>query len=151
MSVLVEYSTVNYNDCLCICSGGGLVRAYPNVPGIDFAGTVESSDDPRYKAGDAVVEERFETWYGADYGGNRRVDNSPLYVLPSPPRKVMFLRPDVIEKIVNDKPHVLLCKGMYADEYLPATIFEMIKADVETSYFQTPGVWPARLSYFPAS
>ncbi len=103
------------------------------------------------KAGDVLVEERFETWYGADYGSNRRVDNSPLYVLPSPPRKVTFLRPDVIEKIVNDKPHVLLCKGMYADEYLPATIFETINAGVENSYFQTPGVWPARLSYFPAS
>ncbi len=55
VTVLVEYSTVNYKDGLCIGPGGGLVRTYPHVPGIDFAGTVESSDDPRYKAGDAVV------------------------------------------------------------------------------------------------
>ncbi|MCL1628101.1 acryloyl-CoA reductase [Roseibaca sp. V10] len=53
--VQVAYSTVNYKDGLCIGPGGGLVRKYPHVPGIDFAGTVEASDDPRYKPGDAVV------------------------------------------------------------------------------------------------
>ena len=55
VTVAVEYSTVNYKDGLCIGPGGGLVRNYPHVPGIDFAGTVESSDDPRYAAGDKVV------------------------------------------------------------------------------------------------
>ncbi len=55
VAVNVEYSTVNYKDGLCIGPGGGLVREYPHVPGIDFAGTVESSDDPRYSAGDSVV------------------------------------------------------------------------------------------------
>jgi len=53
--VAVDYSTVNYKDGLCIGPGGGLVRNYPHIPGIDFAGTVETSDDPRYKAGDKVV------------------------------------------------------------------------------------------------
>ncbi len=53
--VAVEYSTVNYKDGLCLGTGGGLVRSYPHVPGIDFAGTVESSDDPRYRPGDKVV------------------------------------------------------------------------------------------------
>ena len=55
VTVAVEYSTVNYKDGLCIGPGGGLVRTYPHVPGIDFAGTVESSDDDRYKPGDKVV------------------------------------------------------------------------------------------------
>ena len=55
VTVAVEYSTVNYKDGLCLGSGGGLVRTYPHVPGIDFAGTVETSDDPRYKPGDKVV------------------------------------------------------------------------------------------------
>jgi len=41
--VAVDYSTVNYKDGLCIGPGGGLVRNYPHVPGIDFAGTVETS------------------------------------------------------------------------------------------------------------
>jgi acrylyl-CoA reductase (NADPH) len=53
--VAVEYSTLNYKDGLCIGPGGGLVRQYPHVPGIDFAGTVEQSSDERYKPGDKVV------------------------------------------------------------------------------------------------
>jgi len=55
VTVAVEYSTVNYKDGLCIGPGGGLVRNYPHVPGIDFAGTVEVSSDDRYKPGDKVV------------------------------------------------------------------------------------------------
>ena len=55
VTVSVEYSTVNYKDGLCIGPRGGLVRKYPHVPGIDFAGTVEASDDDRYKPGDKVV------------------------------------------------------------------------------------------------
>ncbi|MGJ8545486.1 MAG: acryloyl-CoA reductase [Sulfitobacter sp.] len=55
VTVAVEYSTVNYKDGLCIGPGGGLVRNYPHVPGIDFAGTVEASEDARYKPGDKVV------------------------------------------------------------------------------------------------
>ncbi len=55
VTVAVEYSTVNYKDGLCIGPGGGLVRNYPHVPGIDFAGTVEASSDARYSVGDKVV------------------------------------------------------------------------------------------------
>jgi acrylyl-CoA reductase (NADPH) len=55
VTVAVDYSTVNYKDGLCIGPGGGLVRDYPHVPGIDFAGTVEASGDDRYKPGDKVV------------------------------------------------------------------------------------------------
>jgi len=52
---------------LCIGPGGGLVRTYPHVPGIDFAGTVESSSDPRYSPGDKVVLTGWrvgEAWWG---------------------------------------------------------------------------------------
>jgi acrylyl-CoA reductase (NADPH) len=55
VTIAVEYSTVNYKDGLCLTTGGGLVRNYPHVPGIDFAGVVEASDDARYKPGDKVV------------------------------------------------------------------------------------------------
>ncbi len=55
VTVAVEYSTLNYKDGLCVGPGGGLVKTYPHVPGIDFAGTVEASDDPRYSPGDKVV------------------------------------------------------------------------------------------------
>ena len=53
VTVAVDSSTVNYKDGLCFtANGGGLVRTYPHVPGIDFAGTVERSQDPRYSDGD---------------------------------------------------------------------------------------------------
>ena len=55
VTVAVAYSTVNYKDGLCLGPGGGLVRTYPHVPGIDFSGVVEASDDPRYAPGDKVV------------------------------------------------------------------------------------------------
>jgi acrylyl-CoA reductase (NADPH) len=56
VTVAVEYSTVNYKDGLVLsANGGGLVKDWPHVGGIDFAGTVEASDDPRYRPGDKVV------------------------------------------------------------------------------------------------
>ena len=64
VTVEVDYSTVNYKDGLCIGPGGGLVRVYPHVPGIDFAGTVESSDDPRYRPGDKVILTGWARWRG---------------------------------------------------------------------------------------
>jgi acrylyl-CoA reductase (NADPH) len=45
VTIAVEYSTLNYKDGLCLTGAGGLVRAYPHVPGVDFAGTVEASED----------------------------------------------------------------------------------------------------------
>ncbi len=56
VTVAVEYSTVNYKDGLIVDGNKGrLVRSFPHVPGIDFAGTVEHSDSPDYKPGDKVV------------------------------------------------------------------------------------------------
>ena len=56
VTVRVEFSTLNYKDGLCLsANGGGLVRTYPHVPGIDFAGVVEASEDARYVPGDRVV------------------------------------------------------------------------------------------------
>jgi len=85
VTVAVEYSTVNYKDGLCIGPGGGLVRNYPHVPGIDFAGTVEASDDPRYKAGDKVVLTGWRVgeahWGG--YAQKARVKADWLVPLPS--------------------------------------------------------------------
>lgn len=51
----VEYSTLNYKDGLAITGRGPVVRHFPMVPGIDFAGTVASSTHPDYAAGDRVV------------------------------------------------------------------------------------------------
>jgi len=85
VTVRVEYSTVNYKDGLCITGGGGLVRSYPHVPGIDFAGTVEASDDARYKPGDKVVLTGWrvgETWWGG-YAEKARVKADWLVPLPA--------------------------------------------------------------------
>jgi acrylyl-CoA reductase (NADPH) len=55
VTVRVQYSTLNYKDGLAITGKGPVVRKFPMVPGIDFAGTVEASGDPRFKPGDAVL------------------------------------------------------------------------------------------------
>lgn len=84
VTVAVEFSTLNYKDGLCIGPGGGMVRSYPHVPGIDFAGTVESSDDPRYRPGDRVVLTGWrvgETWWGG-YAQKARVKADWLVPLP---------------------------------------------------------------------
>lgn len=85
VTVAVDYSTVNYKDGLCIGPGGGLVRNYPHVPGIDFAGTVEASDNPNYKAGDKVVLTGWRVgeahWGG--YSQKARVKGDWLVPLPA--------------------------------------------------------------------
>lgn len=53
--IAVDYSSLNYKDGLAITGKGKIVRNFPMVPGIDLAGKVLSSDDPRYQQGDSVV------------------------------------------------------------------------------------------------
>ncbi|WP_284177216.1 MDR family oxidoreductase [Rhabdaerophilum sp. SD176] len=80
----VEYSNVNYKDGLCLTGGGGLVRTYPHVPGIDFAGTVADSADPRFRPGDRVVLTGWrvgEVWWGG-YAEKARVKADWLVPLP---------------------------------------------------------------------
>lgn len=55
VTVAVDFSTVNYKDGLAITNKSPVVRKWPMVPGIDAAGTVVASGDPRYQPGDAVV------------------------------------------------------------------------------------------------
>jgi acrylyl-CoA reductase (NADPH) len=78
VTVDVEYSTVNYKDGLCIGPGGGLVRKYPHIPGIDFAGTVSASSDDRYKPGEKVVLTGWRVgeahWGGYSEKANVRAD-----------------------------------------------------------------------------
>ncbi len=51
----VEYSGINYKDALAATGAGKILRRYPLVGGIDLAGTVRSSEDSRFKAGDSVL------------------------------------------------------------------------------------------------
>ncbi len=55
VTVAVEYTTLNYKDGMIVKGLGRLVRSYPHVPGIDFAGTVAESHNPGFKPGDRVV------------------------------------------------------------------------------------------------
>ncbi|HFL1971286.1 TPA: MDR family oxidoreductase [Stenotrophomonas maltophilia] len=56
VTVQVSYSTLNYKDAMAITGqGGAVVRSFPMVPGIDLAGTVVESVDPRYQPGDEVI------------------------------------------------------------------------------------------------
>ncbi|PLL11375.1 oxidoreductase [Tabrizicola sp. TH137] len=84
VTVAVDWSTLNYKDGLCLGSGGGMVRAWPHVPGIDFAGVVEASDDPRYRPGDRVVLTGWrvgESWWGG-FAEKARVKADWLVPLP---------------------------------------------------------------------
>ena len=84
VTVAVEYTTLNYKDGMVLNGIGRLVRAYPHVPGIDFAGTVEASDHPDYKAGDRVILTGWRvgesTWGG--HAQKARVKGDWLVPLP---------------------------------------------------------------------
>ncbi|HMM63812.1 MAG TPA: MDR family oxidoreductase [Mesorhizobium sp.] len=84
VTVAVEATTVNYKDGLAITGKAPVVRRWPLVPGIDFAGTVLSSSHPDWKAGDRVILNGWgvgETHYGA-YAGRARVKGDWLVPLP---------------------------------------------------------------------
>jgi acrylyl-CoA reductase (NADPH) len=55
VTVAVEYSTLNYKDGMILQGIGRLVRNYPHIPGVDFAGTVEHSASPEFSPGDPVI------------------------------------------------------------------------------------------------
>lgn len=85
VTVAVEYSTLNYKDGLVLTSGGGLVKTWPHVGGIDLAGTVETSENPGFKPGDKVVLNGWRVgelhWGG--YAAKARVKGDWLVKLPA--------------------------------------------------------------------
>jgi acrylyl-CoA reductase (NADPH) len=83
--IQVDYSTLNYKDSLAITGASPVVRNFPMVPGIDFAGTVEHSDHADFKAGDQVVLNGFGVGEG-HWGGlaqKARVKGDWLVPLPT--------------------------------------------------------------------
>ena len=85
VTVRVEWSTLNYKDGLAVTGRGPVVRRFPMIAGIDFAGTVEQSSHPRWKAGDKVVSTGWglgETHLGA-YAERARVKGDWLVRLPA--------------------------------------------------------------------
>ncbi len=55
VTVKVEYSGLNYKDALILKNGARLVKEFPHIPGIDFSGVVEESDNDKFKKGDEVI------------------------------------------------------------------------------------------------
>ncbi|MEX1083703.1 MAG: alcohol dehydrogenase catalytic domain-containing protein, partial [Xanthobacteraceae bacterium] len=85
VTVRVEWSTVNYKDGLAITGKAPVVRRFPMIPGVDLAGTVESSTHPQWKAGDKVILNGWglgETHLGA-YAEKARVKGEWLVPLPA--------------------------------------------------------------------
>jgi acrylyl-CoA reductase (NADPH) len=84
VTVRVTHSTLNYKDGLALTGKAPIVRRFPMIPGIDFAGTVESSAHPDFKSGDAVVLNGWgvgETHLGG-YAEKARVKGDWLIKLP---------------------------------------------------------------------
>jgi acrylyl-CoA reductase (NADPH) len=84
VTVRVECSTLNYKDGMILQGLGRLVRSYPHVPGVDFAGSVERSDSPAFNPGDPVILTGWRVgeaqWGG--YAEKARVKAS--YLVPRP-------------------------------------------------------------------
>jgi NADPH2:quinone reductase len=66
--VRTKYSTINYKDALSYNGTGKIMRKYPTNAGIDMAGTVERSSDPRWKRGDKVIVHAYEMGVSHDGG-----------------------------------------------------------------------------------
>ena len=84
VTVAVEATTVNYKDGLAITGKAPVVRKWPLIPGIDFAGTVTASSHPDWKEGDKVILNGWgvgETHHGA-YAGRARVNGDWLVKRP---------------------------------------------------------------------
>jgi acrylyl-CoA reductase (NADPH) len=85
VTVRVEWSTVNYKDGLAVTGKAPVVRRFPMIAGIDFAGTVEASSNPNWKPGDKVIGNGWgmgETHLGA-YAEKTRVKGDWLVRLPA--------------------------------------------------------------------
>src|SRR5580700_5968463 len=83
--IRVAYSSLNYKDGLAVTGRPGVIRKYPMVPGVDFAGVVEESRSPDFKPGDEVVVTgcgTSETLWGG-YSQYARLDAEFVVPLPA--------------------------------------------------------------------
>src|SRR5689334_12109328 len=82
--IKTAFSSVNYKDALAATGAGKIMRRFPLVGGIDVAGTVESSADPRFKAGDQVLVTGFDLGVAHDGGYAASVRVPAEWVVPLP-------------------------------------------------------------------
>jgi len=82
--IKVAYSSINYKDSLAAIPNGNIVKDYPFVPGIDLAGIVISSKDPRFKEGDEVIATSYEIGV-SHFGGFSEYARIPAdWIVPLP-------------------------------------------------------------------
>jgi acrylyl-CoA reductase (NADPH) len=84
VTVKVEYSALNYKDGLAMTNSAPIIRHYPLIPGIDFAGTVVESTNDRFNSGDRVVLNGFGVGesHSGGFAGLARVNSDWLVRLP---------------------------------------------------------------------
>jgi putative YhdH/YhfP family quinone oxidoreductase len=84
VTIRVAYSSINYKDALAATGAGRIIRRFPCIGGIDLSGTVESSADPRFKAGDLVIATSYDIGV-AHHGGYSELARVPAdWVVPLP-------------------------------------------------------------------
>jgi acrylyl-CoA reductase (NADPH) len=83
--IKTAYSSVNYKDALAATGAGKIMRKFPLIGGIDVAGTVETSSDPRFTAGDAVLVTGYDLGVAHDGGYSAYVRAPADWVVKIPP------------------------------------------------------------------
>lgn len=82
--IKIHYSSINYKDSLASIPDGKIVTSYPFVPGIDLAGVVVSSEDPRFNEGDEVIATSYEIGV-SHFGGFSEYARIPAkWIVPLP-------------------------------------------------------------------
>src|SRR5690606_33295370 len=82
--IRTAYSSVNYKDALAVTGAGKVIRRFPCIAGIDCAGTVVESSDPRFKPGDAVIATSYDLGVAHDGGLAGYVRAKADWVVPLP-------------------------------------------------------------------
>ena len=90
VTIRVAYSSVNYKDALAATGAGQIIRRYPCVGGIDLAGIVEASDDPRFSAGDRVLATSYDIGVAHHGGYAERARIPAAWVIPLPATLSLF-------------------------------------------------------------
>ena len=82
--IRVHYSSLNYKDALSASGNPGVTKSYPHTPGIDAAGMVEWSDDPRFKTGQKVIVTSYDLGQNTPGGFGEYISVPGDWIVPLP-------------------------------------------------------------------